>query len=156
MRKLTAIVAAVAMIAAMTPIQVAAATPATTGGIRGIVIENTGRTVGAGLRAELVNSAGNPVAGASVAVSNDGAYFINNVAPGIYTLRIVGAQGMTAVAVTAGKVSVANLTVAPRGVAAPPRALSTAAKWWIAAAAIGGGITTWAIVANNNDASGSK
>ena len=34
--------------------------------------------------------------------------------------------------------------------------MSTATKWIIALAAIGGGVTTWAIVAHNNDASGSQ
>ena len=155
MRKLTAMVAAVTMIVAMAPVSLGAATPALTGEIRGVVIENSGRPLGISLQAQLVNSQG--VAGMTTVVARDGAFAFNNVAPGLYTVQILGAKGMSAVNVTAGRVAMANVTVA---VPVAPKAqaaggLSTAAKWLIALAAIGGG-TVIAVVATRNEASGSK
>jgi len=137
----------------MGPIRLAGAA-ALTGGIRGVVLENTGRPLGAGARVQLVNSRGIAVTGKNALVSTDGGYAFADVDPGVYTVQVVGGTAMTVVNVVAGKVSLANVTVA-----AAPQAkagMSTTTKWLIALAAIGGGTAVGVWAANRNDASGSQ
>lgn len=149
MRKLTAMAAVLTMVVAMAPVSLSAS-PALTGGVRGTIVENSGRSLAPGLQARLVNSLGNTVPGMTTAVASDGRYVFNNVAPGMYTVQILGAAGMSAVTVTAGTVSTANVTVAN-----PPRRVTTAGKLVIVAAVVGGvAIVTY--VATKNDASGSS
>ncbi len=152
MKKLTAMVAAVTMVVAMAPVNLGAASPALTGGVRGAVTDNTGQSLPSGLRTQLVNSQGNAVPGMTTAVVN-GQYAFTNVAPGMYTVQVIGAKGMSAVNVTAGKFSVANVSV----MAAPRQGgggLSTTAKLLIVAAVAGGGVVAYVLL--KNDASGSK
>jgi hypothetical protein len=156
MKKITALVAALTMFVAMTP--ASAATPALTGAIKGIVIENGGRNLGSGLEVQLVDSRGDVVAGKTSVVASDGSFAFTNLQPGMYTVRVVGARGTSAVSVTAGRVAVATVSVAvaPRQAAAAA-GMSTTTKWIIALAVIGGGTAaTVAIVASQNDASGSN
>jgi hypothetical protein len=156
MRRLTAVVAAIAMTVALTPVSLGASSPALTGGVRGTVIENSGRSLGNRLQAQLVDSQG--VAGATTAVDRDGSFAFNNVAPGIYTVQVIGAKGMSAVTVTAGRVALASVTVAVPVAGAPVPRMSTAGMWWMWGAIIGGGTVAGIAIyqANKDDASGSK
>ena len=151
MRKLTAIVAALTMTLAVAPVNVAAwGSAEATGGVRGTVMDKSGLPLTPGLQARLVNSQGNSVPGMTSVVAPGGMYVLNNVAPGMYTVQINGAVGMSAVTVTAGKVSTANVTV----VTQQSRGLSRTTKLLIAAAVAGGAVV--AVIALKNDASGSK
>ena len=150
MRKGTAIAAAVAMTLVMVSMDVGAASGASTGQIRGTVSERSGRPLTAGLLARLVNNLGGTVPGMTTTVASDGGYAFINVAPGMYTVQVVGAAGMSAVAVRAGMVSTANVTVET----APRQGLSATAKWIIAAAVAGG--TVAAVIAVRRNASGSQ
>jgi hypothetical protein len=155
MKRLTAITVVFAMILAAAPMNVLAATPAATGSVRGTVIENSGRALGNRLQAQLVDSKG--IAGATADVARDGAFMFNNVAPGIYTIQVLGAKGMSAVTVTAGKVALASVAVAVPGAPPVPR-MTTAGMWWMWAAIIGGGTVAGVAIyqANKTTASGSK
>lgn len=116
--RLTAIVAILAMTFSVAPVSFAAAAPlqaGQTGTVRGEVRERCGQALPAALVARLVDGQGAAVAGMTTPVGPTGAFTFSNVAPGGYTVQIMGgttsALGMTAVAVTPGQSSTANVTV---------------------------------------------
>lgn len=158
MRKLAAIVTVAALVVAMTPLQVLAATPSAVGAVRGTVIETSGRPLEGVMQAQLTDGRGIAVPGMTVAVQRDGAFAFDNVAPGVYTVRILGAPGSSAVVVNAGRVAMATVSVSVPAPMTPAKkaGLSTTTKWLIFLAAAGGGGGAWAWWANRNDASGSK
>ena len=154
MKRLAAVIAALAMVGVSPAISLASAA-ATTGRVRGVVLETSGRTLGVGTRVQLVNSRGAAVPGKTTVVAADGAYTFADVEPGVYTVQVLGGSGSTAVVVTAGRVSTANVTITTAPSTRAPR-LNTTARWLIALAAIGGGAAVVAVVATKKDASGSQ
>jgi hypothetical protein len=156
MRRVTALAAVIAVIFAVTPIQMLAASPVLTGDIRGVVLDPAGRQLASGLRVQLINSRGIAVVGKTATVASDGSYILSNIEPGLYTVQVQGASGSTVVAVSAGRLALANVSATPARAQAAKAGMSTTTKWVIALVAIGGGATTWALIANKDDASGSQ
>jgi len=149
--RLAAIVAICAMTVSVVPAGVAAAPfqAGLAGQIRGDVNQKCGQALPVGLQAQLVDAQGTAVPGMTTPVVA-GAFAFSNVAPGVYTVHVIGGSvGMTAVTVTAGRVSNANITVGTE----------QCARWnkttkLIVAAAIVGGVTL--IVATRGEASPSR
>jgi len=71
MRRVTALAAVIAVIFAVTPIQMLAASPVLTGDIRGVVLDPAGRQLASGLRVQLINSRGIAVVGKAATVASD-------------------------------------------------------------------------------------